>query len=318
MDWTLFGWAGIQIELPTSWEISGINGDEKNGYLRLDDDEMPRLELKWAKSRKKKPDLHKTLDEYFKLVRKNYKRGGNVSFRRNVDLIKDEDFLEDCTVLGFSWKGSIRANGLIIHNPETKRITIVQIMGRLKENWRPTVLRIIRSISDRGDPELTVWSAYGLRLAVPNNYKLERQKLLSGYLLFAFTRGRKRKISVERYGPAEVLLNEFDSEENQLETWFRRRYAKAIRGYGFEVTPHNENGDERITFVGQETRLYDNVPLSPVLIFDKIFKRMRLVFYMWRCHHTNRIYVVQAIGRSDTSEELAQEVAESIHCHGQD
>ena len=315
MDWTLFGWAGIQIELPTSWEISGINGDEKNGYLRLDDDEMPRLELKWAKSRKKKPDLHKTLDEYFKLVRKNYKRGGNVSFRRNVDLIKDEDFLEDCTVLGFSWKGSIRANGLIIHNPETKRITIVQIMGRLKENWRPTVLRIIRSISDRGDPELTVWSAYGLRLAVPNNYKLERQKLLSGYLLFAFTRGRKRKISVERYGPAEVLLNEFDSEENQLETWFRRRYAKAIRGYGFEVTPHNENGDERITFVGQQTRLYDNVPLSPVLIFDKIFKRTRLVFYMWRCHHTNRIYVVQAIGRSDTSEELAQEVAESIHCH---
>ena len=315
MDWNLFGWAGIQIELPTTWEISGINGDEKNGYLRLDDDEMPRLELKWAKSRKKKPDLHKTLDEYFKLVRKNYKRGGNVSFRRNVDMIKDEDYLKECTVLGFSWKGGIRANGLIIHNPETKRITIVQVMGRLKENWRPTVLRIFKSISDRGDPDLTVWSAYGLRLAVPNNYKLERQKLLSGYLLFAFTRGRNRKISVERYGPAEVLLNEYSSEENQLETWFRTRYAKAIRGYGFEVTPYNENGDERITFVGQQTRLYDNVPLSPVLIFDKIFKRTRLVFYMWRCHHTNRIYVVQTIGRSDASEKLAQKVAKSIFCH---
>ncbi|MYI92992.1 hypothetical protein F4083_01520 [Candidatus Poribacteria bacterium] len=188
-------------------------------------------------------------------------------------------------------------------------------MGRLKENWRPTVLRIFKSISDRGNPELTVWSAYGLRLAVPISYKLERQKLLSGYLLFAFTRGRNRKISVERYGPAEVLLNEYSVEENQLETWFRARYAKAIRGYGFEVTPHNENGDERITFVGQQTRLYDNVPLSPVLIFDKIFKRTRLVFHTWRCHTTNRIYVVQAIGRSDTSKELAQEVAESIHCH---
>ena len=75
MDWNLFGWAGIQLEIPTTWEISGISGDEKNGYLRLDDAEMPRLELKWAKTRKKKPDLHKTLDEYFKLVRKNYKRG---------------------------------------------------------------------------------------------------------------------------------------------------------------------------------------------------------------------------------------------------
>ena len=315
MDWTLFGWAGIQLEIPHTWEISGISGDEKNGYLRLDDSEMPRLELKWAKTRKKKPDLHNTLDEYFKLVRKNYKRGGNVSFRRNVDLIKDEDFLKDSTVLGFSWKGGIRANGLIIHNPNTKRIIIVQVMGRLKENWRPVVLRIFKSISDQADPQHTVWSAYGLRLAAPKNYKLETQKLLSGYLLFAFTRGKNRKISVERYGPAEVLLNEFSSEPNQLEAWFKTRYAKAIRGYGFEVSPNNEHGDERITFVGQQTRLYDNVPLSSVLILDKIRKRTRLVFFIWRCHHTNRIYVVQSIGRTEVSEKLAQQVAESIHCH---
>ncbi len=315
MDWTLFGWAGIQLEIPTTWEISGISGDEKNGYLRLDDAEMPRLELKWAKTRKKKPDLHKTLDEYFKLVRKNYKRGGNVSFRRNVDLIKDEDFLKDSTFLGFSWKGGIRANGLIVHSPDTKRITIVQVMGRLKENWRPTVLRIFQSISDEGDPQHTVWSAYGLKLAVPKNYKLERQKLLSGYLLFAFTRGKSRKLSVERYGPAEVLLNEFTAEPNQLESWFRARYAKAIRGYGFEVTPHDEDGDERITFIGQQTRLYDSMPFSPVLILDKLRKRTRLTFCIRHCHHTNRIYVVQSIGRHEVSEKLAKEVAESIHCH---
>ena len=315
MEWTLFGWAGIQLEIPATWEISGISGDEKNGYLRLDDVEMPRLELKWAKARKKKPDLHATLDEYFKLVRKNYKRGGNVSFRRNVDLIKDEAFLKDCTVLGFSWKGGIRANGLIVHNPDAKRITIVQVMGRLKENWRPTVLRIFQSISDRGDNKQSVWSAYGLKLAVPNNYTLEKQKLLSGYLLFTFTRGRNRKISIERFGPAEVLLNEFSSEQNQLETWFRSKYAKAIRGYGFEVSSHNENDDERITFAGQQTRLYDSVPISPVLILDKLRKRIRLTFYIWHCYKSNRIYVVQSIGRNEISEKLAQEVTQSIHCH---
>ena len=132
-----FGWAGIQIDIPATWEISGLSGDEKNGYLRMDDAEMPRLELKWAKSRQKKPDLHKTLDEYFKLVRKNYKRTGEVSFRRNVDLVKDEDFLKGRTVIGFSWKGGIRANGLIVHNPTAKRITIVQVMGRLKEKLAP-------------------------------------------------------------------------------------------------------------------------------------------------------------------------------------
>ena len=315
MDWTLFGWAGIQIEIPATWEISGLSGDEKNGYLRMDDPEMPRLELKWAKSRKKKPDLHKTLDEYFKLVRKNYKRTGDVSFRRNVDLVKDEDFLKGRTVIGFSWKGSIRANGLIVHNPTAKRITIVQVMGRLKENWRPTVLRIFQSISDYGGKDThTLWSAYGLRLAVPKNFKLERQKLLSGYLLFAFNKGKRRKISVERYGPAEVLLNAYSTEPTPLETWFRAKYAKAIRGYGFEVTQQDTQGDQRLTLIGQQTRLYDNVPLTPVLMLDKLRKRTTLAFHIRHCYESNRIYVVQSIGRVD-AEEIARQVADSIHRH---
>ena len=35
MDWTTFGWAGITLEIPSNWELSGLSGDEKDGYLRL-------------------------------------------------------------------------------------------------------------------------------------------------------------------------------------------------------------------------------------------------------------------------------------------
>ena len=345
MDWTVFGWAGIQLEIPTTWELSGLSGDEKTGYLRLDDAEMPRLELKWAHTRRKKPDLHATLDEYFKLIRKTYKKGTELSFRRNVNLIKEEEFFKGRTVLGFSWKGSIRANGLIFH--AGKRITIVQVMGRLKENWRPTVLRIFQSIADRGDAPQTLWSAYGLKLGVPKAYKLERQKLLSGYLLFAFvakplrfrsvirlaklannrlrkTNGSaedtdfsppdKGRLSVERYGPAEVMLGDYKDAPNPLEAWFRAKYAKAIRGYGFEVAFHTESDDEHLTLIGEQTRLYDGVPLSPVLMLDKLSKRTTLVFHLWRCNQSNRIYVIQSIGSADAYP-TAQKVAESIECH---
>ena len=345
MDWTVFGWAGIQLEIPTTWELSGLSGDEKTGYLRLDDAEMPRLELKWAHTRRKKPDLHATLDEYFKLIRKNYKKGSELSFRRNVNLIKEEEFFKGRTVLGFSWKGSIRANGLIFH--AGKRITIVQVMGRLKENWRPTVLRIFQSIADRGDAPQTLWSAYGLKLGVPKAYKLERQKLLSGYLLFAFvakplrfrsvirlaklannrlrkTKGSaedtafsptdKGRLSVERYGPAEVMLGDYKDTPNPLEAWFRVKYAKAIRGYGFEVASHTESDDEHLTLIGEQTRLYDGVPLSPVLVLDKLSKRTTLVFHLWRCNQSNRIYVIQSIGSAD-AQSTAQQVADSIECH---
>lgn len=340
MDWTLFGWAGIQLDIPTTWELSGLSGDEKTGYLRLDDLEMPRLELKWAQTRRKKPDLHATLDEYFKLIRKTYKKGTELSFRRNVNLIKDPAFFEGRTVLGFSWKGSIRANGLIFHTG--KRITIVQVMGRLKENWRPIVLRIFQSITDNKEAPQTLWSAYGLKLGVPKSYKLERQKLLSGYLLFAFVAKKepfqgviklasrlrnkepvedkasippdKGRLSVERYGPAAVMLADYKENPNPLEAWFRAKYAKAIRGYGFEVTSHTDAEDEHLTLIGQQTRLYDGVPLSPVLMLDKLSKRTTLVFHLWRCNHSNRIYVIQSIGRPD-AHSITQQVAQSIKCH---
>ena len=338
-DWCVFGWAGTQLEIPRTWELSGLSGDERSGYLRLDDAEMPRLELKWAHTRKKKPDLHATLDEYFKLIRKNYKRGPELSFRRNVTLIKEPEFFEGRNVIGFSWKGGVRANGLIFH--AGKRITIVQVMGRLKENWRPMVLRIFRSISTSinasinagGNASHTLWSAYGLALSVPNEYKLERQKLLSGYLLFAFVAKSSRlrhlipaakgvplfterqRLSVERYGPAEVMLGDFKAESNPsltpLEAWFRAKYAKAIRGYGFEVTARTDTDDEYLTLIGQQSRLYDSVPFSPVLALDKVSKRATLAFHLWQCYQSNRIYVIQFVGGAD-AEGTVQQVAESI------
>ena len=140
---------------------------------------------------------------------------------------------------------------------------------------------------------------------MPKEYKLERQKLLSGYLLFAFgakparfqtpikiaklvanrlrkTNGPvenidfsppdKGRLSVERYGPAEIMLGDYKNDPNPLEAWFRTKYAKAIRGYGFEVTSHTDAEDERLTLIGEQTRLYDGVPFSPVLVLDKAFQ----------------------------------------------
>ena len=192
-----------------------------------------------------------------------------------------------------------------------------------------------------------MWSAYGLKLGVPREYKLERQKLLSGYLLFAFvakpmrlqsvvrfakqvsdrlrkTNGSGRdtnfpppdigRLSVERYGPAEVMLNDYQDAPNPLEAWFRAKYAKAIRGYGFEVTSQTESEDERLTLVGEQTRLYDGIPFSPVLMLDKLSKRTALAFHLWRCNHSNRIYVIQSIG-SNNAHPIVQKVAESIKCH---
>ena len=121
-------------------------------------------------------------------------------------------------------------------------------------------------------------------------------------------------LSVERYGPAEVMLGDYKDTPNPLEAWFRAKYAKAIRGYGFEVTSRTDAADEHLTLIGQQTRLYDGIPLTPVLALDKLSKRTTLVFHLWRCNHSNRIYVIQSIS-SMNAQPTVQKVAESIKCH---
>ena len=309
MEWTTLGWSGITLELPEDWELSGLSGDDKSGYLRLEDADMPRLELKWSESKQKKPDLQKVLDDYFKLVRKNYKRKDtNLHIQRNVNLIKDEEFFKDREVVFFNWKGDFRASGVIFHCQTCKRITIVQVMGHLKENIKETTSRILSSVQDHPEGQATLWSAYQLNAEVPRRYRLDKHKLLSGYLLFSFVDG-SRKVSIERYGVADVTLKEQDLEE-----WFRGRYAKAIRGYGFSIESSNGDAEDRLTLIGEETRLVDRVPFGPALAIDKIMRRKTFAVNLWHCHHSNRIYVVQAIAKQDAAR-TAEEIAASIRCH---
>ncbi len=309
MEWTTLGWSGITLKTPADWELSGLSGDDKSGYLRLDDAEMPRLELKWSESKKKKPDLQRVLDEYFKLVRKNYKRKeAHLHIQRNVNLIKDEGFFEGREVVFFSWKGEYRAGGVIFHCHTCRRITIVQVMGHLKENLRAKTTRILGSIQDHPTGQTTPWSAYQLNAEIPRRYRLDKHQLLSGYLLFSFVDG-SRKVSIERYGVADVVLKEHD-----LESWFRAKYAKAIRGYGFSIETSRDNVDERLTLIGGQTRIIDHIPMAPVLIIDKVMRRKTFAVYLWRCHRSNRIYVVQAIAKRDAAK-TAEEIAASIRCH---
>jgi len=308
MNWTKFGWQGLTVEIPEHWEMGGLSGDYKSGYLRLDDGEIPRLELKWSKARGKKPDLQKVLDEYFKLVRKDFKKKGPpLNIKRNINLVKDESFLENRTATFFSWKSNVRANGAIWHCHECKRIVVVQVIGHPKENMRDITLRILNSVSDHPAGYTNLWSVYQLNVEIPRRYRLEKQKLMSGYLLLSFVDG-SRTIAVERYGPADVLL-----KENDLETWFRSTYAKAIRGYGFSIGEKNTESDEIIELDGSKVRIIDKVPMSPVLLVDKIMRRTSFAAQLWHCHKSNRIFAVRVVLKGDAAK-IAKEVADSIQC----
>ena len=297
------------MELPAHWELGGLSGDYNNGYIRMDDENMPRMELKWSKSKEKKPDLQKVLDSYFKNMKKRLgARAAGLKIKRNVNLVKNEEFFKNRDVVFYNWKTDVRANGAIWHCKECKRIVVIQIMGYLKESILNLTFRILESTHDHPSGHTNLWTVYQLGAEVPRRYHLEKQKLMSGYLMLSFLDG-SRVLNIERYGLADVTLRDTD-----LQSWFRGYYAKALRKYGFSFKELSNDYDHRIEMLGQEKRFIDHIPLSPVFAIDSILRRKQIAASFWHCNESNRIFVVMAMSKRGAGE-LASQVASSIQCH---
>ena len=300
------------MEIPSTWELSALSGDYDNGYIRMDDESVPRMELKWSKSREKKLDLQKILDEYFKGMRKRLGTSADgLKIKRNIELIKNEDFFKDRDVVFYSWKTDVRANGAIWYCKECRRIVVIQIMGYLKESILNDTIQIIESVHDHPDGQVNLWSAYQLSVDIPRRYQLDKRKLMSGYLMFSFIDG-SRVLSVERFGLADVILRDAD-----LQSWFRSYYAKNLRGYGFSFEEDqllNNEYDQKLKLSGQERRFIDKIPFSPLFVIDKVMRRKQVVARFWQCKESNRIFVVMAMSKKG-ADELVSQVASSIKCH---
>jgi len=301
------------MEIPSNWEISALSGEYDNGYIRMDDEASSRMELKWSKTKEKKPDLQKILDEYFKGMRKRLgAREDGLKIKRNIELIKDDSFFKDRDVVFYNWKTDVRANGAIWFCKECKRVIVIQLMGYLKENMLSDTIRILGSVHDHPNGQINLWSAYNFSVEVPRRYQLDKRKLMSGYISFSFIDG-SRILNIERYGLADVLLKNAD-----LEKWFRSYYAKDLKKYGFSIQLLSSVGekDHRLRMIGQEKRFIDGIPFSPLQVFDKIFRRKQIAVYFWHCLESNRIFIVTAVSKRG-AEELVSQVASSIVCHSE-
>jgi len=309
------------MEIPSNWELSALSGDYDNGYIRMDDESSARMELKWSKTKEKKPDLQKILDEYFKGMRKRLGASADgLKIKRNVELIKNEEFFKDRNVLFYSWKTDVRANGAIWYCKECKRVVVIQLMGYLKENILTDTIKIFESVKDHPDGQINYWSAYNLSIEVPRRYLLDKRKLMSGYISFSFVDG-SRILNIERYGLADIILRDAD-----LGAWFRSYYAKDLRKYGFyieEVNSEQDNlefdaeKDYRLKMSGQEKRFIDKIPISPLSAIDKILRRKQVASYFWHCKESNRIFVITATSKKG-ADELVTQVASSIQCYDDD
>ena len=305
-DWHLVGWDGVTVRIPSDWEIGAISSEERGGYLRLDDQEMPRLEIKWN-SPTGFVNLDKTVDNYLKQIRQSRKREQQpVQIDREAKVISKRKVRKD-TLQTFAWHAEQHAYGAAWLCKQCGRVVITQVMGPV-DNPKLSQLaeQVIATITDHHTGGWKTWAAYDFVVQMPEDFALHKQKLMAGLIEFSFVR-ETEKVTVARWGMANVALR-----NHSLDEWTQQQLGKLLRPYGPESEAIEYRGHPALAMTGKR--------LLPLQSVQRFFRHLthrlsadRLRGYVWHCEPENKIYVIHAYLDHDNYD-LAEQIRDRIVC----
>ncbi|MCS6777852.1 MAG: hypothetical protein RMJ43_06655 [Chloroherpetonaceae bacterium] len=312
---TVVGWQGVRCVLPADWNVSGFSMDRDNGYLRVDAPGTGSLvvQVRWwnvARSRPRTlydlaaavvrrwsrrpeppviaPDLRANLDNLLKETARKSRRS-HTDFRADI---KPERSEGERTAINFTWVGNGRGQGKIWYCATCHRVLIAQVVGAPQEAGAigAVASQLMGSLRCHGESGYDLWALYDLQIQIPEDFRLDTQKLLSGYLHLEFARGGER-IFLDRWGLANLTLKRFTCDE-----WLRNHAAVNLSRYTRTL---------RDDLNGHEIAYYEGVlaPAGKLRAFYEARGSLRrfpdaYAGGIWNCDVSNRIYAIQAFLRA--------------------
>ena len=303
----ILGWEGITVWVPEDWALTSFSSSEKEGYLRADDQDMPRLEIKW----KQAPgfvDLNQTVDNYLSSIKKRVARDKQeLTIDRDMQVISRRKMHKD-GLQTFAWRAQSQAYGAVWLCKQCERVVIAQVLGPPDDTGLlTTAQQVLSTIRDHPTGGWVTWAAYGLVCQTPEDFKLTSQQMFSALIKLTFTRDTET-VTVGRWGMAEVLLR-----QQTLDKWVQAELGKQLSRYAPQSEEQQFRGHPAVAFIGER---------MPPLYGLKSFTRHitgkqcadRLLGYAWHCPPTNKIFVAYAL-LDRANYELAEEIRDRIECH---
>jgi hypothetical protein len=333
---TVVGWQGIRCVLPPDWNVAGFSMDRDNGYLRVDapGNSALTVQIKWMNAAKPaqgqgtlyhvlapharrllrrpeppvpKPDLRENLEKMLKETAKQAKKAKS-AFDSSLKPEKTEGEHGERTAINFSWSGGGRGQGKIWYCETCRRVVIAQVVGMAKDQHAITAIasQLFASLHDHAEDGYERWALYDLQADIPADFRLEAQKLLSGYLQLVFSRGAER-IVLDRWGLANMTKKKFTLDE-----WFRN-YALVGLKRLTRTEMETARGHSVIRYAGRLSLPGRLKALREAKLSLRRFPS-RYKGGIWECEESNKIYAVQVFCQA-RSEELWAEVVSRCACH---
>jgi len=299
---TLVGWQGISVRVPAEWSLGAVGGDRKSGYLRVDDERMPRLQVKWSQGRIR---LEQKLGEYAKRLTVGKRRrptGLEVDTEARVISQRSKPRKELRT---FAWRGAQCGMGLLWNCEVCSRALIAQVSWRREEQLHEVAREVLGSLEDHGAEGWEAWGLDGLVFLVPEGYGLEKWKRMTRYLELMLSSG-PAQVRVARWGMVPLVLG-----DKSLLDWYKqenwRRRDVRWQAQEMEIKDH-----PAVAAWGERWRVAGRARKG----LARLFRRSPTVNFAacaWHCPESNRLYLVESI--YGARQEVLQGVVDSIICH---
>ena len=311
-DWVDFGWQGVRLRVPAEWSLGKVDGSYKNGYVRLDDASIVRLEVEWREappaSRRRLP-IEELVDRYLsRLEKKAGKSELTFNVQRQARFLKDKRWLEGEEYETFTWEADYRALNLARVCRHCGRILLLRVLGRSDENMEGVAEEIFRSLVDHPVDGCVFWRVYGLEFHVPEEFTLSEHQLRSGNIQLTFE-SKDRVCRVQRLSLANQLL-----KGTELVSWYKSFFRKQLRDLIYDTSESREGDHEGLRVEGRPRSRWRQL-LRP-LPFLNPRPRQYLTGRVWLCEATNKICVVDYLyKKKDERGDLCDVLSRGYVCH---
>lgn len=322
----VLGWQGFTAVLPENWNPAKFGGNRLNGDLRVDDEDGPRLELRWE-ANKGHVNVEKSVTDFLKRLEKDAKkRKQPFEIVEDVRLVSRGRKGKD-QITSFAWRGggeklAGHGYGVAWSCPDCGRVTFGHLLGRAHE--KPAKIErlateIFGSLECHGRGGWETWSAFDLKLDVPEEFALGRAQMLLNKIELEWIRPKTaglkglgqvaERIAVRRFPIANVVL-----ENESLENWANRtiRFGhKTLKLSAPEPTEVHGHAGMEMTGRPRDWRIW-----LGAMTFDWLKRRKTspAVVQVWHCPVSNRLWVLET-QVSNANAHVAADTLDSLECH---
>ena len=230
----LLGWQGTTITIPENWNLTQFKGDAQKGQLRVDDEDAPRMEIRWE-TPTATIDIERSVDKLMTSLARAAKKRREPFIRAEKPFVVAKSRKRKDRLTNFGWIGgssSLAAQswGVSWQCPDCKRVVVAHILGRgdeKPERVRELAGRVLESLECHSEGGWQTWSVFDLRVEMPEAFRLERAKLVTGRLELDWVRGqtggqfgwarRNERVQLMRFSLASTLMQNED-----LSQWAQR------------------------------------------------------------------------------------------------